>query len=63
MAKRLKSLYLLRPGKSAECNVMPLIFNAATPVGGVSTTMTSSGSNVPDNLKNYGVSEWISVIT
>ena len=39
-------MYLLVPSKNAECNVMPPILNAATPVGAVSNTMTSSGSKV-----------------
>ena len=40
-----KPEYLLVPSKNAECKVMPLILNAATPVGAVSNNMTSSGSN------------------
>ena len=41
--------------RKAECKVMPLILNAATPVGAVSNTITSSGSIAPDNLKNLSV--------
>ena len=37
--------------------------NAATPVGAVSNTMTSSGSNVPDSLRNFMVSERINQMT
>ena len=40
-------MYLLVPSSSAECNVMPLMLKAATPVGAVSNTI-SSGSNVPE---------------
>ena len=39
------------------------MLNAATPVGAVSNTMTSSGSKVPDRLRNLMVSEWINVMT
>ena len=42
---------------------MPLILNAATPVGAVSNTITSSGSKVPDNLSNFNVSEWTNFMT
>ena len=56
-------MYLLVPSRSAECNVMPLMLNAATPVGTVSNTMTSSGSKVADCLRNLVVSEWINHMT
>ena len=56
-------MYLLRPRRNAECNVMPFILNAATPVGAVSNTVTSSGSSMPDSLRNLSESEWISLIT
>ena len=52
-----KRLYLLRPNSNAECNVMPLMLNAATPVGAVNNTVTSSGCIVPDSFSNLSVSE------
>ena len=55
-----KPVYLLVPSSSA---VMPLMLNAATPVGAVSNTMTSSGSNAPDCSKNLIVSEGINRMT
>ena len=49
MAKGLKPLYLPPPTNSnAECKVMPLILNAATPV-------TSSGFIALDSLMNLSV--------
>jgi len=64
MVKRLKPI-ILRPSSSAERKVMPLILNAATPVGTVSNTSspvgtvsnTSSGSKVPESLRSLRVSE------
>ena len=58
-----KPVYLLVPSSSAECNVMPLMLNAATPVGAVSNTMTSSGSKAPNCLRNLIVSECIDHMT
>ena len=58
-----KPVYLLVPSRGAECNVMPLMFNVATPVGAVSNTMTSFGSKVPDCLRSLIVSELISYMT
>lgn len=56
-------MYLLRPSSNAECNVMPLMLNAATPVGAVSNTVISSGSIVPDRRRSFKVSDWISLTT
>ena len=41
---------------------MPLMLNAATPVGAVSNVTTLSGSNVPDNLSSFSLSECIGFI-
>ena len=55
-----KSVYL-PPNRTAECKV---ILHAATPVGAVSNTNTSSGSITPDSLsRNLSVSEWIKLMT
>ena len=59
----IEPVYLLVPSKSAEYNVMPLILNAATPVGTVSKPITSSGSKTPDSLRNLIVSDWTNYIT
>jgi len=56
MVKRLKPT-ILQPSSSAECKVMPLILNAATPVGAVSNTAISSGSILPESLRSLRVSE------
>lgn len=45
-----KPLYLLCPSRNAECNVMPLILNAVTPVGAVNNAVTSPGSKVPEAI-------------
>ena len=39
-------------------NAESYILNAETPVGAVSSTVTSS-CNVPDSFRNLSVSEWI----
>ena len=58
-----KPMYLLVPNKNAECNIAPLILNAATPMEAVSNTITSSGPKVPDCFRNLIVSEWINRMT
>ena len=40
------------PSRSAEWIVIPWILNAATPVGAVSNTTTSSGSTCPERSNN-----------
>jgi len=57
MVKRLKPTTLTTSSSSAECKVMPLILNAATPVGAASNTTISSGSKLPESLSSLRVSE------
>ena len=44
------------PSRSAECRVIPWMLKAATPVGAVSNTVTSSGSTCPERRNSLTVS-------